>query len=312
MRKRVTYANFMATLALFLTMSGTAFAAVVLTGRNVIDRSLSTADFKNGSLTAADMSPDMKRSFLGARGPEGRQGGQGSSGETGDAGGQGLRGSAAAMTSAFAFRRTGLTNEITNDSPTNNNNGAGTDWDSAGYSSVGGANPQLNPLSAGYANIGLSSIFKPIVSLTGMSGADPERSAPSKLKVTFAGATLNATATLTFLHRAANEDPTSNTGGTLVHGRLECRLFYGSSDNPDELVNPVGIPAYASSGHSLINHELVNISLNGNAGTPTAPIQGGVEYNVAVKCRDLDSTDTTSSRPEWQLDSGNMVALASR
>ena len=50
MRTRITYANVMATLALFLTLGGTAMAAITITGRNVADRSLTSADVKASSL----------------------------------------------------------------------------------------------------------------------------------------------------------------------------------------------------------------------------------------------------------------------
>jgi hypothetical protein len=48
LRRRLTYANVMATLAVFIALGGTSYAALTVTGRNV----------KNGSLTSRDLRQD--------------------------------------------------------------------------------------------------------------------------------------------------------------------------------------------------------------------------------------------------------------
>ena len=53
-RSRLSYANVMATFAVFLALAGTAAAKIIVTGRDVRDGSLTGADVKNGSLTAAE------------------------------------------------------------------------------------------------------------------------------------------------------------------------------------------------------------------------------------------------------------------
>jgi hypothetical protein len=55
LRRRLTYSNVMATLAVFIAVGGSAAAAVVITGRNVKDGSLTGSDVKNGSLSTLDV-----------------------------------------------------------------------------------------------------------------------------------------------------------------------------------------------------------------------------------------------------------------
>lgn len=51
LRDRLTYANVMATIALFIALGGTTYAAVTITGRDVKDGSLTGKDVKRNSLT---------------------------------------------------------------------------------------------------------------------------------------------------------------------------------------------------------------------------------------------------------------------
>ena len=53
-RKFLTYANVLATLALFVALGGGAYAAGLITGKQIKDGSITGADIKNGSLLAAD------------------------------------------------------------------------------------------------------------------------------------------------------------------------------------------------------------------------------------------------------------------
>ena len=65
LRARLTYANVVATLALFVALGGSSYAALKVTGRDVKDnsltgrdvRALTTRDVKNGSLLAGDLAP---------------------------------------------------------------------------------------------------------------------------------------------------------------------------------------------------------------------------------------------------------------
>jgi hypothetical protein len=93
-RSRVTYANVVATMALFVAIGGTSYAALKITGRQVVDSSLSGRDIKNNSLTGADIANrslqarDFKAGQLpaGPQGPPGSQGAQGPQGPTGKPG----------------------------------------------------------------------------------------------------------------------------------------------------------------------------------------------------------------------------------
>lgn len=304
MRPRITYANTMATLALLLTLGGTAYAAVTLTSANVRNNSITGADVKSGSLTQADLHASTKRALVGPRGATGRTGSAGPKGTTGDTGPQGPRGSAAYMTSAFAYRDTGLVWQRTGTLLPNNNGGTGKHWDDPTYASsaTGGPYPQIR--TSGYESIPLDGSFRPVLSLTGMSGADASRSSDTRLKLTFTEAYLNATASLSILHRRNGESLATNSGGTLLHGRVQCALFYGTAADPAALTTQAGVTAVASSGYGGVDHELINVALNGNA----SGLVAGTEYNVTVKCRDADFTGNT----QFQVARGNLTALASR
>jgi hypothetical protein len=92
LRTRLTYANVVATLALFVALGGSSYAAITVTGKNVKNGSLTGADVKNSSLTSSDvknrslLSQDFKSGQL----PAGQQGAQGSKGDKGDQGPSGV------------------------------------------------------------------------------------------------------------------------------------------------------------------------------------------------------------------------------
>ena len=103
-RRRLSFANVVASLALFVALGGTGYAAVTITGLNVRDGSLTgrdiknssiaSADVKNGSIVSADvrdgglLAKDFKAGQLPAGAP-GAPGVPGQRGEQGDAGGRG-------------------------------------------------------------------------------------------------------------------------------------------------------------------------------------------------------------------------------
>jgi len=102
LRARLTYSNVVATIALFVALGGSSYAALTLTGRNikdstltgkdVKDKSLTGADVKdssltgrdvrNGSIAAADLDPSLPNSLRGAQGPQGLQGPKGDQGQS--------------------------------------------------------------------------------------------------------------------------------------------------------------------------------------------------------------------------------------
>jgi hypothetical protein len=89
LRSKLTYANVMATIAVFIALGGSSYAALRVTGKNVKDGTLSGKDIRNQSLTGGDvrngtLAPtDFKRGALPA-GPPGPQGPQGDPGPPGN------------------------------------------------------------------------------------------------------------------------------------------------------------------------------------------------------------------------------------
>lgn len=97
--QRLSYANVIATLALFVALGGTAVAGtqLLVTGRNVKDGSLTGADIKAGSLGARTLSPKARRTFKGNTGARGATGAQGPAGLQGPSGAQGPAGAQGAL-----------------------------------------------------------------------------------------------------------------------------------------------------------------------------------------------------------------------
>jgi hypothetical protein len=103
-RTRVSYANVVATLALFVALGGSATAALLITGKQVKNGSLTGVDVKNSSLTGGDVKNDsignidikdgdlLASDFKPGQLPAGAQGPQGEPGAKGDPGAQGIQG----------------------------------------------------------------------------------------------------------------------------------------------------------------------------------------------------------------------------
>jgi len=102
--RALSYSNVMATLALFVAIGGTSYAAVTLSGANIKDgtvRSVDIADglygiqsrdVRNGSLGAIDLSTAARASLKGNTGATGATGAAGSQGVQGTAGALGAQG----------------------------------------------------------------------------------------------------------------------------------------------------------------------------------------------------------------------------
>jgi hypothetical protein len=90
MRDKLTYANVTATLALFIALGGSSYAAVKITGKDVANESLTTKDVKNRSLLKRDFKAGQLPA--GARGLQGLKGDQGLQGQKGNNGNDGAPG----------------------------------------------------------------------------------------------------------------------------------------------------------------------------------------------------------------------------
>jgi hypothetical protein len=91
LRRHLTYANIVASLALFLALGGAAFAATQLP-RN----SVGTGQLKPEAVTAGKIAKKTRNQLQGARGATGPQGAQGKTGKQGAKGATGARGATGA------------------------------------------------------------------------------------------------------------------------------------------------------------------------------------------------------------------------
>jgi hypothetical protein len=119
-RKRLSYANVVASLALFLTLGGVGYAATQLPGNSVGTLQLkanavTSGKVKNGTLQKAD----FKRGQLpaGATGPKGDAGPQGAAGAAGTAGAKGATGATGATGPTQGFTSASLSGSTPSNTP---------------------------------------------------------------------------------------------------------------------------------------------------------------------------------------------------
>lgn len=96
-RARLTYANVTATIALFVALGGSSYAALQLPkasvgGRQLKPNAVTSPKVKPGSLLLSDFSRSQRAGLRGAQGPRGAQGAQGPQGGQGPQGVQGTQG----------------------------------------------------------------------------------------------------------------------------------------------------------------------------------------------------------------------------
>jgi hypothetical protein len=84
-RSCLSYANVMATVAVFIALGGSSYAALKVTGKQVKDSSLTGADIRNSSLTGSDVKDRSLRAvdFKSGQLPRGPKGDPGPKGDTG-------------------------------------------------------------------------------------------------------------------------------------------------------------------------------------------------------------------------------------
>lgn len=116
LRSRLTYANVMASIAVFIALGGSSYAAVKVTGKDVRDASLTGKDLRNESVRSADVSGLTSRDFAagqlpagapGAKGDAGPAGPRGPAGADGAKGDKGDRGDAGPLIQPEAWRQVG-------------------------------------------------------------------------------------------------------------------------------------------------------------------------------------------------------------
>lgn len=100
-RKRLTYANVMSSIAVFLVVAGgTAFAA------SLGKESVGTKQLKKSAVTPAKLSPAAKKALTGSQGPKGDTGTPGLKGEKGEKGEKGDTGPAGPLTEVLPSGKT--------------------------------------------------------------------------------------------------------------------------------------------------------------------------------------------------------------
>jgi hypothetical protein len=87
--RRLSYSNVTATLALFLALGGTSYAALQITGENVRNGSLTGADIKKHSVQLNRLRARLPQGSKGDQGPKGDQGATGAPGPKGATGAPG-------------------------------------------------------------------------------------------------------------------------------------------------------------------------------------------------------------------------------
>jgi hypothetical protein len=98
LRGRLTFANVVSMVALFVALGGSSYAAVTITGKQIKDGSITTKDIKDRSLLNRDFKPgQLPRGGTGPQGSAGAAGGAGgtragTNGANGQDGGTGPRG----------------------------------------------------------------------------------------------------------------------------------------------------------------------------------------------------------------------------
>jgi hypothetical protein len=91
--KHLSYSNALATIAMFVALGGSSYAAVKITGATIQDNTITTKDVRNRSLLAKDFKPgQLPAGPQGLAGPQGQQGGQGPAGPQGPEGPKGEKG----------------------------------------------------------------------------------------------------------------------------------------------------------------------------------------------------------------------------
>jgi hypothetical protein len=148
LQQRLTYANITATVALFIALGGTSYAALQLPRNSVGSAqlrsgSVRSSEVRDRSLRTADLSVAARRALRGQRGPAGPRGPQGPAGTAGAGGG----GTAVALAYATAVG-TVAAGEVTSTTatcpPGKRVTGGGARVDSASDSSVRESYPNIN------------------------------------------------------------------------------------------------------------------------------------------------------------------------
>ena len=293
LRNIITFANVTATIALVLSMSGSAYAAkkLIITGANVKNGSLTGADIKNASLTSSDLNASVTTSLRGKNGTNGTNGKDGAKGDRGPRGAEGPAGpkgdvgppgEAAAVVTSYASRDTGILKSSTAGVP-NPGQQAWYDYNCADGSPAPCANDDGNFRNDAIGNITLIADPQMVLALQGMSRFPEEthHEINTRNNIVVPWKTnLTGMATVSLLHEGTTK--------------------YANAATPSEfrdLGEPQMVTAYGTK-------EIATLTLVGsenlNPGT----------YNVRVWCADMDYA--SQAEHGWRFIRGNLTAFAAR
>jgi hypothetical protein len=175
--RHFTYANVMATAAVFIALGGTSYAAIKVTGKNITDGTVTGRDLKDKSVGTKDLAVSA-RGLRGSGGPQGATGPQGPKGDAGTNGAKGDKGDPASPAQVLTGNGEVSSADIADDSLTAS--------DLAGGQSTGSLS-----LSAGYvadgrcrdASIGVGGAHAGDVALFSVIGAVPQGIVMSAVRV---------------------------------------------------------------------------------------------------------------------------------
>lgn len=315
MKRWLTGSNVLSTIAMLTALSGASISAVyaapLLTGKHVKNGTLTSADIKDGSISASDFTSAAKTTLKAQTGPTGDTGPVGAAGSQGARGRTGVRGPDAGR--AYSYIQAEDTGGFLKPKTTNYANP-----DPADPCGEGGSTPTTLPGFMGFdaACTGFAPQYPHWAWDCGLvfpryCGIDRDRAGSAG-----AGATILSTAPLGVVGFTGDENGSFVTlmgaGNVVVtasltlmhpednfHSRVACQPQVRQSDTGGAYTN-LGVPTIVS-GRDV--DELVHVTVTGG----TRFTDDG-DYDYQVACWMLDEYSTSSQDDNWWFISGNATA----
>lgn len=279
--KHCTFANVAATLAVFMAVTGTSYAAKQLGPKQIKRNSVTGADFKSSTITAADFSLAAKLWF---RGPTGDPGSAGSKGDRGDRGPKGPDGDPGRAANARASYSSYDSKWMTFDP---DGNPGAADW--YGYGLDG--DNLVDGLIGNTRALGTNASTMMDLSTQPANGASGHGRGP--LQAPWLVNVLTVTANATLVYRTDAED-----GDASVHTRAKCWLEMNRGIADSTTYDQIG-PAMWVSGYT--ERKVATVTMTGNIN------KSADTYQARIRCQDADATAGVT---RWRFVRGNLSVLA--